>query len=397
MLERRTAGLSRVLITGGTGFLGSYIAAALLRAGCRVSLLARSSKRLPARDRVDRLAGWLGLEPAARERLAVTEGDILDREWVDEALNGTPALGQVDEIVHCASSTAFAERKRVEVEAANIAGLRNILDFAARSRCSVFHHISTAYVAGAREGVCREEWVESGPFTNVYEETKARGEVLARDICRSEGIRLGVYRPSIVYGDSRTGRTLRFNAVYYPVKAAVLLRDIYLSDIRDRGGRKAADMGVRIDGAGRVLMPIRIEIGPQGGLNLIPIDHCVQAFLALREDRPEGGIFHITNPRPKRIEDIIGYAERFFGITGIEACGPEAFETRPRNALEKLYDSHLEAYRPYMQDRRSFESRHSGPVLEKRGLVCPEFDEDMFRRCMSFAVEAGWGTRLFSA
>lgn len=393
--DKRADRSSRILVTGGTGFLGSHIAVALLRAGCRVTLLARSTRTLPAADRISRLADWFGLDEGERQRLAVAEGDLLDDRWAEAALGGGSGLDRIDEIVHCASNTAFAERKRPEIEAANIGGLRNILDLAARSACSFFHHVSTAYVAGMRTGPCPEDWVESGEFTNVYEETKARGEILARDTCRREGIRLSVYRPSIVYGDSRTGRTLRFNALYYPVKAAVLLRDIYASDIRERGGAKAAAMDVRIDPDGIVHMPIRIEVGPQGGLNLVPVDHCVSAFLALREERLDGGIFHIANPRPKRIEDIIGYAERFFGIRGIGACGPEAFADRPKNALERLYDSHLEAYRPYMQDLRTFESRHSGPVLEKRGLVCPEFDEDTFRRCMSFAVETGWGTRLW--
>jgi nucleoside-diphosphate-sugar epimerase len=397
-LRRRRADRSaRILVTGGTGFLGSHVAAALVRAGFRVTVLARSTKSLSAAARISRLADWLGLDEAVRGRLTVAEGDILDPGWTDDALNGQESLRDVDEIVHCASSTAFAERKRPELEAVNIAGLGNLLAFAARSRCSFFHHVSTAYAAGARTGPCREEWVEAGPFTNVYEETKARGEVLARDICRREGIRLSVYRPSIVYGDSRTGRTLRFNALYFPVKAAVLLRDIYLADIRERGGAKAAAIGVRVETDGSVHMPIRIAVDPRGGLDLVPIDYCVEAFLALREDALDGGIFHIVNPRSKRIEDIIGYAERFFGLRGIEACGPEAFAGRPLNALERLYESYLEAYRPYMQDRRTFETENSGPVLNMRGLVCPEFDEDMFRRCMAFAVGVGWGTRLFPA
>jgi nucleoside-diphosphate-sugar epimerase len=393
--DKRADRSSRILVTGGTGFLGSHIAMALLRAGYRVTLLARSSRTLPARDRIARLTDWFGLDGEARRRLDVAEGDILDARWAEAALGDTTGLGQTDEIVHCASNTSFAERKRPELEAVNIGGLRNTLDFAARSRCSFFHHISTAFVAGKRTGLCREEWVESGEFTNVYEETKARGEILARDVCRREGIRLTVYRPSIVYGDSLTGRTLRFNAVYFPVKAAVLLRGIYEADIRERGGAKAAAMGVRIEPDGSVFMPIRIEVEPRGGLNLVPVDYCVEAFMALREDGLDGGIFHIVNPRPKRIEDIIEYAERFFHLRGIEGCGAKAFADRPRNSLETLYDSYLEAYRPYMQDPRIFEVHHSGPVLERRGLACPEFDRDMFNRCMSFAVEAGWGTRLF--
>jgi nucleoside-diphosphate-sugar epimerase len=391
LLERRAARTNRILLTGGTGFLGSHIAVALLKAGHRVTILARASRRVSARDRVAQI-----LDECLRHRLEVAEGDILDPGWPTEALEGTEGPGPVDEIVHCASNTAFAERKRAEIEATNVGGIKNVLDFAVQSGCYFFHHVSTAYVAGRHTGLCREDWVESGEFTNVYEETKARGEIMARDVCRREGIRLNVYRPSIVYGDSRTGRTLRFNALYFPVKATLFLRDIYLADIKERGGRKAAEMGIRLTEDDHVFMPIRIEAGSEGGINVVPIDYCADAFMAIMEDCLDGGIYHIVNSRPTRIEEIAAYAARMFGLDGIETCGPEPFNLRPRNALETLYDSYLDIYRPYMQDLRHFEILNAAPVLERHGLVCPEFDNGIFRRCMDYAVETGWGARLFS-
>ena len=394
--EKRADRTSRILVTGATGFLGSHIAFALLRAGYRVTVLARSTQKLPARDRIARLADWHGLDAEPRRRLEVLEGDILDPARSEDANGGTGGRGRFDEIVHCASSTAFAERKRAEIEAANIEGLRNVLDFAVRAGCVFFHHVSTAYAAGRRSGRCPEDWVEAGPFTNVYEETKARGEVLARDVCRREGIRLNVYRPSIVYGDSRTGRTLRFNALYFPVKAAVFLRDIYLADIRERGGKRASGLGVRLEEDGTVFMPLRIEAGREGGINLVPIDHCVDAFMAVLENGLDGGIYHIVNPRATGIGELVAYVKRFFRIEGLEACGPEGFAARPRNALETLYDSYLEAYRPYMQDVRSFDAANTAAMLGAHGPACPEFDYDVFARSMAYAVAADWGAKLFA-
>jgi hypothetical protein len=206
---------------------------------------------------------------------------------------------------------------------------------------------------------------------------------------------LNVYRPSIVYGDSRTGRALRFNAVYFPVKAAVFLRDIYLADIREGDGRKAAELGIGTKEDGRLFMPLRIEAGGEGGLNLVPIDHCVDALMAVMEDGLDGGIYHIANPRPTRVEAIVDYAERLFDLDGIEVRGPEAFAARPKNPLETLYDSYLEAYRPYMRDRRTFEVKNAAAALERRRLVCPELTYEVFARCMEYAVETDWGARLF--
>jgi nucleoside-diphosphate-sugar epimerase len=383
-----------ILITGGTGFLGSHIAAGLIGQGHKVALLARSKKGEPAPVRVSRLLDWHGVEPDQRKNVRVVEGRL-----------GNPGLGlgreeagslrEADEIVHCASDTSFAERKRAEVEAANVGGLRHVLEFAERSRCSRFHLISTAYVAGLRTGSCPEEPASPAAFANVYEETKCRAEQIARDRCSKAGIRLSILRPTIVYGHSRTGRSLLFNALYYPVRTTLFLKHLCETDIRERGGRRAAELGVCLDGAGMTVMPIRIGVDEAGGVNLVPVNFFVKAFAAIREDSPDGGIFHIANDRVTRIEDIIEWTRALFHIRGIVACPAEELAGGPRNPLETVFDNYLEAYGPYMKDRRVFEMKRAGPILRRRGVWCPDFDREIFTRCMTFAVECGWGARLF--
>lgn len=395
LARKRRDGTSRILLTGGTGFLGAHLAVHLLEEGCRLFLPIRPGKDLSPQQRMDRLWDWFGLDPALRRQARVIEARI-DRP----GLGLNPAaqaelLDSVDEVIHCASDTSFSERKREAVEAVNIVGLRNVLDLAVQGRCAFFHLVSTAYVAGRSTGLCPEALVRPAEFTNVYEETKCRAEWLAHDNCGEAGLPLSIYRPSIVYGHSETGRSLLFNALYYPVRTAVFLRNLFEADIRERGGRKAAEMGVRLENDGWMHMPIRMDIEDAGGINLIPIDFFVRAFAAIREDALDGGVFHLVNPRLKKIEEVIAYARRLFRMRGIEARYDAKSGLQPRNALEVLFDSYLEAYRPYMTDARTFAMERAGAVLERRGVSFPDFDYHIFSRCMTYAVECGWGSRLF--
>ncbi|MGC9976928.1 MAG: hypothetical protein ABSC57_09500 [Syntrophales bacterium] len=109
---------------------------------------------------------------------------------------------------------------------------------------------------------------------------------LYRSNASREGIGFSVYRPSIVYGNSRTGRSIRFSAVYYPIRTILFLRDLYDADIRERGGSKAREMNVMLSGDGSLHLPIKVEVSENGGVNLIPIDYFVDAFMALMSGIP---------------------------------------------------------------------------------------------------------------
>jgi nucleoside-diphosphate-sugar epimerase len=384
-----------IFLTGGTGFLGAHIAAHLIGQEEEVILLARSKQGLSAADRVSRLLDWLGVGPDPRKNVRVVEGQV-DQDGLGLEPDALSSIGSgIHEIVHCASSTSFAERKRAEVEAVNLGGLDHVLGLAERSGCRRFHLISTAYVAGLTSVYCPEEIVHPAAFTNVYEETKCRAEWLAAERCARAGIPLSIYRPSIVYGHSETGRSLLFNALYYPVRTALFLKNLYETDIRERGGRRAAEMGVRIETDGWIFMPIRITVQEGAGINIVPVDFFVRAFGAIRENAGDGGVFHIVNSRLTRIEDTIEYTKALFRIRGITACPEQEMEGKPRNALEAVFETYLEAYGPYMRDRRVFGTERAGPILARKGLRCPELTYDVFKRCLEYAVDCDWGRRLF--
>jgi nucleoside-diphosphate-sugar epimerase len=393
--KRRRERDSRILVTGATGFLGSHIAVRLLELGYHLTLLVRPKKQLSPHERISRLLDWFGVGAELRKNVRVVEGRVDEPGLGLDGETRSDLVQNIDEVIHCASDTSFSERKRASVEAANVSGLGHVLDLAARSGCYFAHLVSTAYVAGRVSGSCPEALVKPAEFTNVYEETKCRGEWIAWERCRETGVRLSILRPSIVYGHSETGRSLLFNALYYPVRTVLFLKNLYEADIKERGGRKAAEMGIRIESDGRTYMPLRMEVNGSGGINLVPVDFFVRAFAAIMEEAHDGGIFHIVNKRLKRIEDIISYTKRLFRIRGIEPCSAADFVDAPRNSLESLFETYLEAYGPYIRDQRVFETEKSGPILAKKNIFCPDFDYEIYSRVMTYAVEAGWGAKLF--
>jgi nucleoside-diphosphate-sugar epimerase len=339
---------------------------------------------------------WFGVSPADYRNLKVIEGSI------DEDKFGLPPHAyadlqrDTDEIFHCAANTSFAERNREAVERSNLQCLNNVIELAAGSSCYFFHYLGTAYSAGSVLGKIVEAYLPNTRFTNIYEETKHKAEGLVRDRCRALDIRLNIYRPSIVYGDSQTGRSIRFNALYYPLKLISTLKGIYARDIEENGGKAAAKLGVHRKPDGRMALPLRIKGNDHGGLNLIPIDYFVKACLAIWQDSIEGDIFHIVNNKTISLKEIISYVQEYFCLSGIEAISESDYERITINPLENLTNSYLALYHPYMQDKRVFENKKAKAILSKHGIDCPRFDYEIFQRIVQYAVSVKWGKALFS-
>jgi nucleoside-diphosphate-sugar epimerase len=376
----------KIVLTGATGFLGSHLMAALLARGERLIILGRAAGSTSLAKRIEALLSWFDLQPD-KSLVEPVEADLLKPRCGLEQSRYQSICAETDLVLHCASDTAFSDHNRGQSLATNVTSLNSIILLAADCRASGFHYISTAYSVGITHGICLEKPVHACRFFNVYEETKAMAERKVAENCRAQGIPFTIIRPSIVYGDSRTGKANHFTALYHHVRALAVIRDIYLNDIRNNGGKKAAAQGISVNEQGMLHLPLRLALDKHGLINLIPVDYFVAAVLATIEAGRVEEIYHLTNGTSCTVDELARYCERFLGIRGLEI-------TRSQNRIgqqpaEELFNRCIEPYRPYLSDQRTFSREHTNHVTD--WLQPPVFSYDIFKRCMEYAVKVEWG------
>lgn len=392
MTGRKTEENEKYILTGATGFLGSHIMAGLLLRGKGVVIMGRSSGGDLLKARIRKLIHWFGLEHL-EELLEFYETDFQKiRMGLGE--DEFEKLGKRRlTIIHCASDTSFNEKSRDRVIRSNVENLSEILNFAVKSHAKFFHLISSAYAAGTDRIECYEAPVISEHFNNVYEESKALAENIVSQRCRKEKLPYTIIRPSIVYGDSVTGRSLRFNALYYPVRSLQLIRDIYLTDIKCNNGKKSSECGIHINKNEILHLPVRIFIPDEGKINLIPVNYFTEALFSIIEKPSTETYYHITGNNPQTMANLVTYTERFLKISGIEVVIGTPSADELRNPAEELFDYFIREYRPYISDRRIFASENMKRAFPE--IVPPDLSYEIFERCMNFAVSADWGRNLF--
>jgi len=382
-----------IALTGATGFLGSHLMASMLSGGYKIIILGRPAKEETLQERISKLLRWFGIEELAGQLELVVIDFLKPMLGIPEA-EYKNLCATTEQIIHCASDTSFSERKRDNVFKSNVTSLEGILEFAANAKVNFFHYISTSYVSGKNGTICKECFSSATEFLNVYEESKALAENIISTFCQKNEIPYTIIRPSIVYGDSRTGRSLRFNALYFPLQSVKYIKEIYLNDIINHGGKKSGQLGIFIDDEGYLFLPLRIYLPKEGALNLIPVDYFVNATMKIIDNATSGGIYHLTNNSSTKLEIISVYNEQFMKIKGVEIIYGKSADNALRNPAEELFDRFIEPYRDYLSDNRIFERVNTDLVTEN--LHPPEFTDEIFKNCMEYAIHVNWGETIFA-
>jgi thioester reductase-like protein len=331
--------MGAVLLTGATGFVGKEILDRFLGRGRRVFALVR------ARD--DRAAAGRLPGPAA---LTPVPGDI-----EQPGLGLAPELAEeVSTVVHCAASVSFdmplADSRRVNVE-----GTRNVVDFAASCpRLERLSYVSTAYVAGEPRRLFQEDELDVGQsFRNPYERSKFEAERMLRR--RAAGLPLQILRPSIIVGDSRTGRTSSFNVLYGPLKAFA------------RGAIPA--------------IPARRS----SPVDIVPVDYVADRAVDLAEDGPDGTFHLVAGRNATTVGRLLELASDQLGQKPPAVLPPAAYRRLLHPWLRRKYAGlrRMEVYFPYFSMRVRFDDRRLGPAPPV---------ESYFHRLVEFAERARWGS-----
>lgn len=252
-------------LTGGTGFLGTEIVLRLIRTTeDPVYVLVRAGSEEEAAHRLkacwqhsDELCGSIG------SRVIPVPGDITKPDLNVDPHTISTLQSSVTKVFHCGAEIGFQKDEK-ELLSVNCKGTENVLDFVSGfSMLRRFIHISTAYVAGQKEGLIMEDDRPGTSFSSLYEKSKA----LSEDLVRVSGLPYSICRPGMIVGDSLTGRVRNFNTIYYVLKQVLL-------------------------GKMRVL-PIR----PDTCINIVPVDYVADATVKIADsDDAAGRTFHLTCP-----------------------------------------------------------------------------------------------------
>lgn len=183
----------RVLITGGTGFVGSHTVAALRAAGHEVRLLVRDADRIAPALRPLGIDG--GVEPVV--------GDATDEESVGKAVAGC------DAVVHAAAIYSLDSRHWSRIRRTNVAAARTVLRAAVDHGCDPVIHISSTAALLRRDGVITADSPLSA-LPGTYIQSKVESERYARQL-QDGGAPVVVVTPGAIYGphDPRLSESMR--------------------------------------------------------------------------------------------------------------------------------------------------------------------------------------------
>ncbi len=371
--------MSHILLTGCTGFLGSFLLRDALAARCNVAAVVRSQGRRSGAERVEDLVQfWERQLGRSLPRPVILEGNLDLPDMGLSRDDGQWLSRHCDTVLHCAARVSFGiDEEAGEPEHTNVGGVLRLLNLCQKMEIRRFIHVSTAYVAGRRSGLILEnDPVGEAGFNNDYERTKAIAEQHVRSATFLQSAT--IVRPSIIVGESRTGFAPAFHGIYTPLRLGYLH---LLAKLREGW---ALDESLVRDIVSRQFIE---NMGLSGSecKNLVPADWVSRAIIAAVRSPAQGvAAYHLTHGQPVSISQL---AESM--IEAVLLCLRES-PARSSGIPESLVDApgfrnHMQVYREYLRDDPRFDAQNIGRAWGVE--PCPALTHQALVRLWSHAIE----------
>ena len=204
--------MSRILITGGSGFIGSKVVEKLLRKGHEIVILSREKREITS----------------CKKNISFRIGDITDIKSLKNSAKGA------DIIIHLAGKMEQWNTEPSELYNINFIGSKNIFSEALRSGVKHFVHCSTPGVCGIGKNYPVTEDEEYSAW-GAYEDSKIKAEEFLIKTSKTSDLTLTIVRPDFVYGPGDEQKLPLFKAIinrlaFIPGDGEALFRPTYIED-----------------------------------------------------------------------------------------------------------------------------------------------------------------------
>lgn len=173
-----------IFVTGGTGFLGSYLLRYLVKEGyTNIRALKRANSPMDLVQEVANKIEWI-------------EGDVLDTFILEDAMEG------VQQVYHCAGVVSYAPSDYQLMMDVNAEGTTNMVNVALHRKVEKFVHVSSIASIGRRPKLPvideNTKWDRSS-WNSEYAISKYLGEM---EVWRgvAEGLTVGIVNPAVIIG-----------------------------------------------------------------------------------------------------------------------------------------------------------------------------------------------------
>ena len=334
-----------LFITGFPGFIANRLLERLAKKDCDFILLVQPALLARGAEEIARISQLAGRKP---DDFRVVKGDITEPGLGLKPSDLELVQQQTTRVFHLAAIYDLAVPQEIALRV-NRGGTRLVLAFSGElPHLRQFHHVSTCYVAGKREGMILEtELRHDAGYRNYYEESKYLAE-LEVESAKNE-LPITIHRPAVVCGDSRTGETGKYDGVYYLIH--------YL--LRWPSGLSLINIG-----------------NHEVSLNLVPVDFVVDAMAALAfEEKAIGKTLQLADPAPLTTNQLFNSIARSVDDRRSRFTAPASIVYFFLMLPGAPSITHLPHHAvPYFFVKQFYDSTQAQDLLAPHGIRCPPFE-----------------------